>query len=251
MNSYLERKFLQLVAPWIESPPKFFRKTFLKGVFRIKDPEHPRAVYLTFDDGPIPECTPWLLDELDRLNVKGTFFMVGDNVRKYPWLYDDIVARGHGVGNHTMHHRDGARTLTRTYIHDAWEATRYIGSRLLRPPHGWMRFGQKALLSRTFTILMYDVVTRDYSKYTDRDRVVANVRKYSRPGSIIVFHDSLKSRAKLDTALAESVEWLREQGYEFLTLPDSKPRPTREGNRRQRVEAKNNQEKLGKWKKGF
>ena len=206
----IERAFLKLVGPWIESPPKFFRKTFLRGVFRIKEGSGAKTVYLTFDDGPIPQCTPWLLDILDRYGVKATFFMVGDNVRKYPELYAEVLRRGHKAGNHTMHHLDGSRKWTRRYIDDVKEAAGYIDSDLMRPPHGWMRFRQKEYLSRHYRIIMYDLVTRDYSKYVDADHVFRNVRKYARPGSIIVFHDSLKSRDKLETA---------SEGFEFKLIP--------------------------------
>ncbi len=215
----IERAFLKLAGPWIESPPKFFRKTFLRGVFRIREKDGRKTVYLTFDDGPIPECTPWILDMLDRYGVKATFFMVGDNVRKYPELYAEVLRRGHKVGNHTMHHLDGSRQWARRYIRDVEEAAKYIDSDLMRPPHGWMRFGQKEYLSRRYRIVMYDLVTRDYSRYVDAEHVFRNVRHYARPGSIIVFHDSLKSREKLETALPLSIEWLLAEGYEFRLVP--------------------------------
>lgn len=217
--SGIEKWFLRLVGPWIESPPNFFRRTFLKGIFRIKDEDGAKAVYLTFDDGPIPESTPWILDTLDRYGVKATFFMVGDNVRKYPELYAEILRRGHRAGNHTMHHLNGSGEWTSRYVKDVEEASRYIESDLLRPPHGWMRFSQKELLSRHYRIIMYDLVTRDYSKYVDAEMVFRNVKRYSRPGSIIVFHDSLKSRDKLETALPRSIEWLLSEGYEFRLVP--------------------------------
>lgn len=217
--TFFERNILRIVAPWIESPPKFVRRFFLRGVFRIKSPEGRKIVYLTFDDGPIPESTPWLLDELDRHGVKATFFMVGDNVRKYPHLYAELLRRGHKAGNHTMHHLNGSREWTKRYVDDVHEAAGYIESDLLRPPHGWMRFAQKELLSRHYKIVMYDLVTRDYSKYVDADRIVRTVRRYARPGSIIVFHDSLKSVDKLRTALSECIEWLKSEGYEFGLIP--------------------------------
>lgn len=220
--SALEEAFLRMVGPWIESPPKFFRKTFLRGVFRIKDPDAPKTVYLTFDDGPIPESTPWLLDLLDKFGVKATFFMVGDNVRKYPELYEEILRRGHRVGNHTMHHLNGANTWATNYVRDVREAAGYIDSDLFRPPHGWMRITQKEVLNRDYRIIMYDLVTRDYSKYVDEEEIFNNVRKYARPGSIIVFHDSLKSRAKLENALPRCIEWLRQQGYSFGVIAGRK-----------------------------
>lgn len=218
----LEKKFLKIVGHWIESPPNFFRRTFLKGIFRINDPDGKKVVYLTFDDGPIPESTPWILDTLDRYGIKATFFMVGDNVRKYPQLYRELINRGHKAGNHTMHHLNGAAEWATTYIRDVREATEYIDSDLLRPPHGWMRFAQKEYLSRYYRIIMYDLVTRDYSRYVSAEEVFYNVRKYTRPGSIIVFHDSLKSLEKLKYALPRSIEWLMQQGYEFRLIPGRK-----------------------------
>lgn len=222
----MEWRFLRLVGPLIESPPKLFRRTFLRGIFRIRDraDRDRKVVYLTFDDGPIPQSTPWLLDELDRLGVKATFFMVGDNVRKYPDLYAECVRRGHGVGNHTMHHLNGSWCSTRKYVLDVIEGAKYIQSTLFRPPRGWMRFDQKEMLSKHFDIIMYDLVTRDYSRYVTAGHVVENVKRLARPGSIIVFHDSLKSVSKLKTALAESVNWLKDEGYEFRLIPERKKR---------------------------
>ena len=217
--SAIERWFLRLAAPLIESPPKIVRASFLRGVFRIKGEDGSKSVYLTFDDGPIPESTGWLLDMLDRYGVKATFFVVGDNVRKYPELYEDIRRRGHKVGNHTMHHLDGSRVWTKRYIKDVEEASKYVESDLLRPPHGWMRLLQKEYLSKKYRIIMYDVVTRDYSKYADAARIVSNVKRYTRPGSIIVFHDSLKSIEKLKTAFPLCLDWLKEEGYEFKLIP--------------------------------
>lgn len=215
----VEKLMLGIIGPWIESPPRIMRISFLRGVFRIKDPGNVKKVYITFDDGPIPESTPELLDILDRYGIKATFFMVGDNVRKYPDLYHDVISRGHKAGNHTMHHLDGSLVWTSRYVKDVEEASEYIDSDLLRPPHGWMRILQRELLSRKYRIVMYDVVTRDYSRYVDADKVFENVKKYSRPGSIIVFHDSLKSIEKLKTALPRSLEWLKNNGYEFELIP--------------------------------
>lgn len=220
-TSRIEWWFLNIVGPLIESPPKFFRKTFLRGIFRIQNSEDPerKEVYLTFDDGPIPESTPWLLDLLDSYDIKATFFLVGDNVRKYPELFEEIKRRGHRYGNHTMHHLDGSRVLSKRYIKDVLEASTYIKSNLFRPPHGWMRLGDKEVLYRhNFKIIMYDLVTRDYSKYVSAGRVLDNVKRLARPGAIIVFHDSLKSIDKLKTALPQSIEWLKEQGYKFKTI---------------------------------
>lgn len=177
-----------------------------------------RAVYLTFDDGPIPEATPFILKTLAEFGVHATFFMVGDNVRKHPELYDQIVAAGHQVGNHTFNHWGGFKHTTRFYSENVQKANDLIHSHLFRPPHGWMRWEQYFWVGRKYRIVMWDLVTRDYSKWMTADDIVANVKRYARNGSIITFHDSLKSIDKLHYALPESLRWLKEQGYEFKTF---------------------------------
>lgn len=177
-----------------------------------------RSVYLTFDDGPIPESTPFILRTLAEFGAKATFFMVGDNVRKHPDLYRQIVAAGHQVGNHTYHHLGGFKHLAKTYIEDTERANDLIGSHLFRPPHGCMSHSEYLWLRRKYRIVMWDLVTRDYSKWLTADDVYDNVRRYARNGSIITFHDSLKSIDKLRTALPRSLEWLKSQGYEFRTF---------------------------------
>ena len=176
------------------------------------------SVYLTFDDGPIPESTPFILKTLREHGVKATFFMVGDNVRKYPQLYQQIVDEGHQVGNHTYNHLGAFKHWTTTYIINTYVANELIHAHLFRPPHGWMRHSVYYWLSKHFRIVMWDLVTRDYSKWTTADDVVANVKRYARNGSIITFHDSLKSIDKLHTALPASISWLKQQGYEFKTF---------------------------------
>ena len=202
----------------IERIPEWLRKLANDAVFMIPQREGEKKVYLTFDDGPIPEVTPRLLDLLDSYGIKATFFMVGDNVRKYPELFADVKRRGHRVGNHTMHHLQGLRESKDAYLADVADADRYIGSDLFRPPHGWMKRSQGKELSAKYRIVMYDLVTRDYSKHLDAGDVFDNVKKYARPGSIIVFHDSLKSLPRLFEALPKSIEWLMEQGYKFDVL---------------------------------
>jgi len=178
-----------------------------------------RSVYLTFDDGPIPESTPFILDTLARFDARATFFMVGDNVRKYPELFERIVEAGHQVGNHTFHHLGGFKHITGTYIKDTAKANELIKSHLFRPPHGCMNYSEYFWLSRTYRIVMWDLVTRDYSKWMTAEDVVRNVKRYARNGSIITFHDSLKSIEKLHYALPASLQWLKEQGYEMKILP--------------------------------
>lgn len=145
-------------------------------------------------------------------------FMVGDNVRKYPELFKQIVNAGHQVGNHTFNHWGGFKHTTKAYSANAEKANLLIGAHLFRPPHGWMRWEQYFWLGRKYRIVMWDLVTRDYSKWITAEDVLKNVKRYTRNGSIITFHDSLKSIDKLRYALPEALKWLKEQGYEFKTF---------------------------------
>ena len=201
----------------IEQPAIYLRWLYPKAYWRMD--RHEKAVYLTFDDGPIPEATPFILDTLKEHDIKATFFMVGDNVRKYPELFERIKAEGHQVGNHTFNHMNGAKYSIWKYSENIKKADDYIHSHYVRPPHGWMRLGQYAWLSRKYKIVMWDLVTRDYSRLLTAEEVVNNVKKYARNGSIITFHDSLKSIDKLRTALPESIIWLKSQGYAFKIFP--------------------------------
>jgi peptidoglycan/xylan/chitin deacetylase (PgdA/CDA1 family) len=179
---------------------------------------HEKSVYLTFDDGPIPESTPFILKTLEEFGAHATFFMVGDNVGKYPELYQKIVDAGHQVGNHTYNHISGFKHNMMEYNANATKANELIHAHLFRPPHGWMRWSQYFWLGRKYRIVMWDLVTRDYSKWMTANDILNNVKEYSRNGSIITFHDSLKSVNKLHYALPESLKWLKEQGYEFKTF---------------------------------
>ena len=189
-----------------------------------------KAVYLTFDDGPIPEATPFVLETLARYGIRATFFVVGDNVRKYPEVFRQVVAAGHRIGNHTFNHIGGFRWLSRNYLRNTKKAQELIENmlqrpytpeklgegELFRPPHGWMRPLQYQVIRRKkYRIIMWDVVTRDYSKWLTAEEVLENVKRYTRNGSIITFHDSLRSIEKLHKILPAALEWLIAQGYEF------------------------------------
>lgn len=202
----------------IEQPPLLYRLLFPEAIWRIKRKRR-KVVFLTFDDGPIPEVTPWVLDLLDKYGIKATFFMVGDNVRRHPELLEEVKARGHSYGNHTMHHLQGFKVSCVRYMRDITEAAYYIDSPLFRPPHGLIRWAQAKAIKNHYNIVMYDLVTRDYSKKLNPEQVLANVRRYVRNGSVIVFHDSLKARKNMQQALPQAIEWLKAEGYEFLPLP--------------------------------
>lgn len=201
---------------FIEQPPLILRVLYPSAIWRM-DPKE-KAVYLTFDDGPIPEITPWVLDLLDKYEIKATFFMVGDNVRKYPDAFQMVLDRGHRVGNHTFNHIRGFEYLTTNYMANVDKADRLIQSELFRPPHGHMRALQYYTLRKKYKIIMWDLVTRDYSNKLNGKQVLKKVKHYVRNGSIITFHDSLKSEINMKYALPRAIEWLLSQGYEFKLL---------------------------------
>ena len=202
----------------IERPPLLYRLLFPEAIWRIKK-NRQKVVFLTFDDGPIPEVTPWVLDTLDKYGVKATFFMVGDNVARHPELYEEVKRRGHSVGNHTMHHLQVMKVTSYRYMHDITEANDLIDSPLFRPPHGLLRWKQARAIKDRYNIVMYDLVTRDYSKKLTPEKVFGNVRRFARNGSIIVFHDSLKAEKNMKAVLPQAIEWLRSRGYSFERIP--------------------------------
>lgn len=201
---------------FIEQPAKWLRWLYPNALWRMDKKVH--AVYLTFDDGPVPESTPFILDTLAKYNAKATFFMVGENVLRYHDLYNRIVEEGHQVGNHTFNHMGSFKHWALTYGINTEKANELIHAHLFRPPHGWMRWSVYWWLSKRYKIVMWDLVTRDYSKWMTPEDVLKNVKRYARNGSIITFHDSMKSIDKLKYALPEALKWLKEQGYEFKTF---------------------------------
>ena len=201
---------------FIEQPAKWLRWLYPNALWRMDRNE--RSVYLTFDDGPIPSSTHFILDTLAEYNAKATFFMVGENVLRYHDLYNRIVEEGHQVGNHTFNHMGSLKHWALTYGINIQKANELIHAHLFRPPHGWMRWSVYWWLSRRYQIVMWDLVTRDYSKWMTAEDVLRNVKRYARNGSIITFHDSTKSIDKLRYALPEALKWLKEQGYEFKTF---------------------------------
>lgn len=174
-----------------------------------------KAIYLTFDDGPIPVITPWVVELLERYDIKATFFMVGDNVHKFPQEFMQVVEGGHRLGNHTFNHLKGLFTRTKEYIENVDQADAFIHSNLFRPPHGLLRRSQYKELSKRYQFVMWDLVTRDYSFRLYGEDVLANVKKFTRNGSIITFHDSMRSESNLRYALPRAIDWLLEQEYSF------------------------------------
>ncbi len=170
-------------------------------------------MFLTFDDGPVPEVTEFVLDVLDSHQVKATFFCVGNNVSKNPGIYNQIINNGHRVGNHTHLHKNGWLTGTDEYTQDVIEAARYIDSDLFRPPYGRIRKSQADVLTARYKIIMWDVISYDYSNSISPEQCLKNVITHTRPGSVIVFHDSVKAFRNLKKVLPAYLGFLKEQQF--------------------------------------
>jgi peptidoglycan-N-acetylglucosamine deacetylase len=200
-------------------PPGWIRRILSGLTWRI--PVGEPVLFLTFDDGPVPGLTEWILDELDKYGAKATFFCVGENVRKHPELYARILQAGHRTGNHTFSHLNSYKSGLRTYTRDVLKAARVIDSRLFRPPYGRIRPWAARILLPRFRIILWDVLSMDYDRALDPVTVLNNVVTESRPGSIIVFHDNLKARVNLEFALPGVLDHFSKAGYRFLALDEN------------------------------
>lgn len=177
-----------------------------------------REIFLTFDDGPIPVVTPWVLEILKQYNAKATFFCVGDNVKKNSSVYDQVKAEGHKIGNHTMNHLNGWTNFNKTYFENIQKCNDLVHSDLFRPPYGKIKPTQINYLKKNYKIIMWDVLSKDYDEDQTGIECFERVKKNCKPGSIIVFHDSLKAEKRLRYALPKSLEFLTKEGYTFSTL---------------------------------
>lgn len=176
------------------------------------------AVYLTIDDGPTPEITPQVLEILNRYNVKATFFCLGKNVDQYPELYRMILDAGHKTGNHSYSHGKGWRLSTEHYVEDVDLAAQMINSELFRPPYGRITKRQAKVLAQRYSLVMGNIVSEDYNHSITPDRCLENVTRHVKGGSIIVFHDSVKSFRNTEYALPRAIEHIKNIGLEFKTL---------------------------------
>ena len=180
-----------------------------------------KFVYLTFDDGPIPIVTPYVLKTLKKFNCKATFFCIGDNIRKHPLIFDEVLADGHAIGNHTYNHLKGWKSSNKDYLDNIKACAELSGIRLFRPPYGRIKKSQISLIRKYFPeteIIMWDVLSADFDENISKDQCTQNVLKSTRNGSIIVFHDSQKAFGRLEYALPLILESLMSKGFEFKTL---------------------------------
>lgn len=180
-----------------------------------------KSVYISFDDGPIPVVTPFVLNTLKKFNAKATFFCIGDNIDKNPEIFQQVIDGGHAIGNHTFNHLNGWKTRDEDYISNIRKAQEIAGTNLFRPPYGRIKKSQIRKLKSAFPevqIIMWDVLSGDFDVSIEAQACIDNVLKHTKNGSIIVFHDSLKAFERLEYALPLALKLLQEKGYTFETL---------------------------------
>ncbi len=208
---------------WVKT--RWFIKKFFGG-FIWNVARRKKTVYLTFDDGPIPEVTPWVLDILKKHDIKATFFCIGNNIDKHPEVFKQVVAAGHAIGNHTYNHLNGWNTENAVYEKNTQQCTDVIkqhkpeGTRLFRPPYGKMSRKQaSALRHKGYKLIMWDVLSADFDRSITPEQCLNNVINNTENGSIIIFHDSLKAQENMQYALPRAIEYLKKEKYRFGLLP--------------------------------
>ncbi len=196
--------------------PSWLRFVFPKIVWSM--PSHKRSIYLTFDDGPNPEITTAVLDELKKFNAKATFFCVGKNVELYPAIVDRILAEGHKIGNHTHTHLNGYKTKRDVYFQDIERCNALTKSSLFRPPYGKLTFSQYQHLKNKYKIVLWSTLSYDFDKNTSPEKCLKNVFKNTKNGSVLVFHDSEKAKNNLLFTLPRVLEHYSKQGFLFEAI---------------------------------
>lgn len=178
-----------------------------------------KEVFLTFDDGPHPQITPWVMAELDKVGAKATFFVVGENAEKYFSIVDEMQKSGHRVGNHTHRHIKGWRVSAKKYLEDIADCEDYLtDNTLFRPPYGQINFGAIPTIKKNYEIIMWDVLTKDYLPRLNVKRALKRIKRATKPGSVIVFHDSVKAETNLKAMLPDYLKFLEEEGYKISVL---------------------------------
>jgi len=190
---------------------KIATSLFPYTVWRIPNSEG--KVYITFDDGPNPETTPFILETLKQFNAKATFFCIGKNVERNPELYNRLISEGHSIGNHTYSHLKGWKTKNREYFEDVDLAAQYIDSKLFRPPYGRVKLSQIRKLRHDYRLIFWSVLSQDYVETITPEKCLSNVIPHVNSGDIIVFHDSLKAFPRMSYALPKVLEFLQKNGF--------------------------------------
>ena len=203
---------------YLVKTPSIFQNSFPNFTWKV--PTKEKVLHLTFDDGPTPEVTPWVLQQLAMYDAKATFFSIGENIMRHRELFDQVKSEGHAVGNHTHNHLNGWATDSIPYFHNVRHCARLVQSSLFRPPFGRLRPKQAQFLQRHYRIVMWDVLSGDFDPNISNEKCLNNVTKNAKPGSIVVFHDNQKAKDKLTYTLPKVLEHFSKLGYQFEALND-------------------------------
>lgn len=204
---------------WVKTP--FYVKKFLfpQYVWSGQKIANQKTVYLTFDDGPISEITPWVLQQLKQYEAKATFFCIGKNVKAHPDIFREIEKNGHRVGNHTFNHFNGWETDFADYLQNVADCSELVASNLFRPPYGRIKRQQaKALQQKGYRIVMWSVLSGDFDENLSKEKCLENVLESVKDGDIVVFHDSVKAFRLLKYVLPRVLQELKERGFVFEVL---------------------------------
>jgi len=200
----------------VVNPTGLVNSIYPKAIWNIKTEE--KVLYLTFDDGPVPILTEKVLDILDKYDAKASFFCVGENVKKFQPLFNEINDRNHLTGNHTYSHLNGWKTGARKYIKNINWADSIIKSEYFRPPYGKLNFLSYNYISNKFKVIMWDVLSKDFDKRLSPQNCFEIVKRFAKPGSIIVFHDNYKAEKNMLYCLQKTLDFYSESGYKFLRI---------------------------------
>lgn len=192
---------------------RIFELIYPRFLWRM--PATEKCIYLTFDDGPIPEVTPWVLEQLKKYDAAATFFCVGDNIRKHPETFQQVLSAGHSIGNHTYHHLNGWKTPVEDYLQNVAQFEELHATRLFRPPYGRIKKEQAQQILTHHRVIMWSVLTRDYSPALSPEKCLKNAIKNTQNGCIVLFHDSLKARENLEYVLPRYLRYFSRMGYRF------------------------------------
>lgn len=206
------------MRPYLTKTPNVVQRMFPKRLWRVDDPG---AIYLTFDDGPIPELTPWVLDQLKQYDARATFFCIGRNIDRNPEIFERLRTEGHTVANHTQDHLNGWQTSTGAYLENMQLAAGNFRDeeRYFRPPYGKISSAQaRALQEDGYRIVMWDVLSYDFDRTVPEEKCLENTIDNLEPGSIVVFHDSKKAERNLRYALPRTLEYITEKGWKCRAL---------------------------------
>lgn len=203
---------------YLVKTPELIQNLFPNFTWRI--PSADKTIFLTFDDGPIPEVTPWVIDLLAEFNAKATFFCVGQNVQKHPSIYLKLRRQGHTIGSHTNNHISGWSTENIPYFHNVRRGATLVKSPIFRPPYGRIKPSQVPFLMRHYHIIMWDVLSGDFDAKITKEQCLENVVDHAESGSVVVFHDSLKAQEKLKYVLPKVLEHFSDEGFVFKSITE-------------------------------